>query len=225
MTLNDPTATGKPPDSDDAGRSDRGHQEGAGSRPRLVRDIGWLLIPLVLVIALVVLVPSRNAAPEQSPAVGKPAPAIDLVRFAEDRSLESFSSLPEGKVTLLHFWGTWCPPCRMEYPHLAEMTQRLSQSSDFRFLPVSCEGGRGETLESLRKKTREFFASENIESPAFADPQGRTRRSAVERLEQSSLFFPTSILIDGDGKIVGVWEGYTPGGVGEMEVKIERLLG
>lgn len=34
-----------------------------------------------------------------------------------------------GKVTVLHFWGTWCPPCRREMPELQKLHQQLGASS------------------------------------------------------------------------------------------------
>jgi thiol-disulfide isomerase/thioredoxin len=34
-----------------------------------------------------------------------------------------------GKVTVLHFWGTWCPPCRREMPELQKLHQDLGASS------------------------------------------------------------------------------------------------
>jgi hypothetical protein len=89
---------------------------------------------------------------------------------------------------------------------------------------VSCEGGRGETFNDLRKKTSDYFLSEGIDGPAFADPQGITRRSTAERLERGSMSYPTSLVIGPDGQIAGVWEGYAPGAVDQMESLIERLL-
>lgn len=226
MTLNDPETSGKPPvgGSDNSGPADFGHADPSSPGRKPGRGIGWLLVPLLLIFVALVLVPRKNVAPDRSPAVGKPAPEINLVRLSGEAAPEPQSRVPDGKVALLHFWGTWCPPCRMEYPHLAEMTQRLEEEEGFLFLPVSCEGDQGETLEGLQEKTQDFFASAGIESPIFADPRGVTRRSAAERLEQSALFFPSSMLIDADGKIVGVWEGYSPEGVGQMEAEIERLL-
>ena len=35
-----------------------------------------------------------------------------------------------GKVVLLHFWGSWCPPCRVEMPQLQKLQQALGTASD-----------------------------------------------------------------------------------------------
>ena len=186
----------------------------------------WLAVPLLLFALAMVSLRSNPAASsaQDSPAIGKAAPRIDLVRLTDESVLDRLETIPQGKVTLLHFWGTWCGPCKMEYPQLSTLASRLQSSPQFRFLPVSCEGGQGETFDGLWRKTYEYFASEEIDSFAFADPRGITRRSAAERLERSSMFYPTSILVGVDGRIVGVWEGYTPDSVEQMEIMISRLV-
>ncbi|TWU57047.1 Thiol-disulfide oxidoreductase ResA [Rubripirellula tenax] len=167
---------------------------------------------------------STNSSATDHVAVGKELPQLDLVALDSGKAMNADEIAPEGTVRLLHFWGTWCPPCRMEYPHLAETATQLSANSNFRFVPVSCESGGGETMGGLAQKTREYFASENINSPALADPRGLTRQSAVDRLEQPSLYYPTSMLISPAGKIVGVWEGYTPDAVDEIAAAATQLL-
>ncbi|MDP1896768.1 MAG: TlpA disulfide reductase family protein, partial [Sulfurimicrobium sp.] len=39
-----------------------------------------------------------------------------------------------GKVLLVHFWGTWCPPCRNEMPELQKLHQALGGSSDIQLV-------------------------------------------------------------------------------------------
>ena len=93
----------------------------------------------------------------------------------------------------------------------------------FRFLAVSCEGG-AETFAGLWEKTDGYFRSAGIDNPVFADPRGITRRSVAERLKEPALGLPTSVLIDRDGKIAGVWQGYTPHTVSDIEASIRELL-
>ena len=50
------------------------------------------------------------------------APAFDVEgRDGTSISLSAF----RGRVALVHFWATWCPPCREEIPDLQRLTQRL----------------------------------------------------------------------------------------------------
>lgn len=183
------------------------------------------MLPIVIVatvaIVLALLAMSRSPSPEHD-AVGKPAPDVDLVRLDDDLNLPPVTP-PHDETVLLHFWGTWCPPCQREYPQLAAMASRYDDSDRFRFLPVTCEA-QPDTFDNLWAETSGYFRRNAIESPAYADPRGLTRRSTAERLDQPSLYYPTSVLIDTRGNIAGVWEGYKPGTVEEIETTLRDML-
>jgi cytochrome c biogenesis protein CcmG/thiol:disulfide interchange protein DsbE len=83
----------------------------------------------VLALAIVFFVPlggSPDAEPGASvdslvvgghPLVGKPAPEIDLLTI--DGEPVKLSEL-RGRPVLVNFWATWCPPCREEFPLMAD---------------------------------------------------------------------------------------------------------
>ncbi|TWT53702.1 Thiol:disulfide interchange protein DsbE [Rubripirellula amarantea] len=198
------------------------HQSRGTTRLRLI--LVAVLVSLAVGSIVVMRKSNKPSIAGQSVAVGKPAPRIDLIELATISNVVPASIKLENKVTLLHLWGTWCGPCRMEYPELTETVAAFSDNDAFQFVPVSCEGGQGETFEGLWKKTSEYFQSENIISVAYADPRGLTRRSLAERLDQANLYFPTSILIDQSGRIAGVWEGYSPEAIDEIASLIDSLL-
>ncbi|MEM6689995.1 MAG: TlpA disulfide reductase family protein [Planctomycetota bacterium] len=190
---------------------------------------------LSVVVAIFLVVLNRDlpdlAPPSSHPAVGTIAPRTELIRL-DDLDLNSSDSIRlqslewEGKVSLVHLWGTWCGPCRMEYPELAEMVSSFERNNEFQFVSVSCEGGPGESVEGLQGQTLQFL--DGIETSddlaVYADPRGVTRRSLLDRLDQRSLYFPTSVLVDAEGKIAGVWEGYKPEGVEQMKELIESTM-
>ena len=170
------------------------------------------------------------ASDSSHPAVGKRIDRWDLVSLPIRPSASE--ALVAGSVTIseapplptiLHFWGTWCGPCRAEYPELAAMVQRL-QSQPFMWLSVSSPAGGETTFEELTADTVAFFDRHGIDHSAFCDPRGQTIQSCLRALDQPNLYFPTTFMLDGSGTIAGVWEGYDPAGVGQMETLLKRLI-
>jgi thiol-disulfide isomerase/thioredoxin len=192
-----------------------------------------MVIACVTLAALFwLMLPVGVPQPAKHPAVGRPSPGFDLVQLipetqpGEDVEPATLVGLPDaGRVTLLHFWGTWCPPCKLEYPELIEMASGFGAEPRFRFVTVSCGGGGAEDYRSLRSQTERYYRTiEAGQLETFADLAGVTR-SEVSTVLGDSMVYPTTILIGSDGRIAGVWLGYSPSGVAEMRSLIVELLG
>jgi peroxiredoxin len=91
-----------------------------------------------------------------------------------------------GKVVLVNFWATWCPPCRKEMPDLQSLYLRF-QDQGFVVLAISDED---------TAKINPFLAERNITYPVLLDP-GRK----VNDLFQIQ-GIPKSFVYDRDGKLV-----------------------
>jgi peroxiredoxin len=116
----------------------------------------------------------------------------DLKREHLDFSLKdlsgktwTFSDL-RGKVVLVNFWATWCPPCRKEMPDLETLYQRF-ESKGFVVLGISDEEAA---------KVAPFIAARKVTFPVLLDP-GR---------KVNDLFLvegiPRSFVYDREGKLV-----------------------
>ena len=112
----------------------------------------WVMLALIVIILLVILLlpgcGNRNAgqrAGEDTTAlvrVGDKAPDFTVEMFdGAEISLEAL----RGKVVLLNFWATWCPPCREELTHVQKEIIDRFEGRPFVFLPVS----RGESREAV----------------------------------------------------------------------------
>lgn len=130
-----------------------------------------------------------------------------------------------GEVVVLNFWGTWCPPCKEELPHIVELAGRYQQNSRCRVLAVSC-GSAGldpdSSLAELKLDTKQLLKARRLDLPVYADPNGVTRSAVKDAVGFSG--YPTTLLLDGRGVIRQVWSGYSPGLEAEIARMVDELL-
>jgi cytochrome c biogenesis protein CcmG, thiol:disulfide interchange protein DsbE len=156
-------------------------------------------------------------------AIGQALPLLDLQPLTgatEPLSLEGI----RGKVTLINFWGTWCPPCVVEFPHLVELWDRNRDNPQFLFVSVSSTFDLQENVEEVREKTLQFLKSRSTAMPTYIDATGVSRQMLSSVMGELTMAYPTTILLDRAGIIRGVWRGYQPGYEGEMERLASKLL-
>src|SRR5579863_7939310 len=68
--------------------------------------------------------------------VGQPAPAL----VAQELNGQTFDlAAQRGKVVIVNFWATWCPPCRKEMPDLQALYDKYKDQG-FVVLSISDEG-------------------------------------------------------------------------------------
>ncbi len=90
-----------------------------------------------------------------------------------------------GKVVLLDFWGTWCPPCVESVPSLRDMYKRYTKEKSFVMISVS--------VHDEEDKWRAFTAKNQMAWLQYLDRDSKVARAfSVNR-------FPTYILIDHEG--------------------------
>lgn len=179
--------------------------------------ISWIVLPTIWK-------DMRGHAVQTSvhPALGKRLPLLALEPLTGDGPAVSLEDLA-GKVVLVNFWGTWCPPCRAELPHLVALAKEFGQHPDFRMFLVSCAPGRDEDAEELKRETERFLAQLDYEVPAYTDP-GLKTRLAFDRVAKLR-GFPTTFVLDGQGILRGIWSGYNPKVPSEIRQLVAQLLG
>lgn len=113
--------------------------------------------------------------------------------FAPDFSITTsegeYISLDDlkGKVVLLDFWGTWCPPCVASLPSLRDLNKKYSKHEAFVMLGISSDGDED--------KWSAFIVKEKMVWPQFLDRQRAVQRAFNVRA------FPTYIVLDHEGII------------------------
>lgn len=126
-----------------------------------------------------------------------------------------------GRVVLINFWATWCPPCRAELPEIAEIGYKFADDADVLLLPVSCGE---EDLLQLSTNSILFLREKDLHMPCYADPNGVTRQAFASVAGTNQLSLPTTLILDRKGVIRGVWIGFRSGQGKEMQEMISKLL-
>jgi thiol-disulfide isomerase/thioredoxin len=106
------------------------------------------------------------------------------------------SALDSGKVTLINFWATWCPPCVIETPQL-DQVYRQYKSRGVQFVGI-------DTKEALRDQPRSFVREHAISFPIVFDESGRVA-TQLGNLPVQGL--PFSVLVDKRGRVAAVYTG------------------
>ncbi len=160
--------------------------------------------------------PPKGASPAASlqdfyqPPPPKPAnlaPDFTVPTLAGDSKVK-LSDL-RGRVVLLDFWATWCPPCREELPVLQGLYGQFSRHG----LVMLAVNQRED-----RQEARDFLSRQGLDIPVVLDEDGR----AAAAYKVTAL--PTVYLIGKDGAVLQHWTGYNPNGETELRKAIAGAL-
>ena len=167
------------------------------------------LIPVLFMIAAAMAQPSW--ARELKPVTPPHAPATPLQLPDIQGKMHALSDY-KGKVVLVNFWATWCPPCRAEMPSMQRLKQHMA-GKPFAILAIDM----GETEAEVRSFLHEM-KSANIDFTILLDKEGKELKTWKISV------FPTSFVIDADGKLRYSLLGATEWDEYDAVHKIEGLL-
>jgi thiol-disulfide isomerase/thioredoxin len=158
------------------------------------------------------------------PAVGRQLPNLRVTALTGGEGEVKLSDL-KGKVVLVNYWGTWCGPCREEFPQLVRLERRLANEEDFRLLLVSCSmNPEAEDEKELERNTEEFLRAQQVDLPTYMDPGAASRFALVTGTNLNTFGYPTTVLLDRRGTIRGLWMRYNPEFEQQMEGAIRAAL-
>lgn len=113
---------------------------------------------------------------------GRPAKNFELTLNGKPEQISDF----RGKVVVLNFWATWCPPCVEETPSLIQLQKRIA--------PL---GGTvlGVSLDDDQSAYLNFLKTYKIAFPTYRDP---TKQSAID---YGTTMYPETYIINRQGRI------------------------
>ena len=158
----------------------------------------WLVTLLAAVLA---------TAPAHAARVGDPAPAFALPTAGGDTV--DLARL-RGRVVYVDFWASWCTPCRRSFPWMNDLDARY-RDAGLVIVGVNVDKRREDALRFLRDVPARFTI--------VFDPQGATPAAFDVK------GMPSAYLIDRDGRVAAVEEGFHDERADALERRIRALLG
>lgn len=156
----------------------------------------------LLAFAACLLLAGCKSPPAGTKFLGQP---MDI-RFNAVDGRDVDVSQMRGKVVLVDFWASWCPPCVREIPVIKSAYETL-HGRGFEVVGISLDDDKKELLSMLAK--------ERIEWPQFYDPKGGEHRFAKQfGIEE----IPVMWLLDKSGKLRDI------DATENLREKVEKLL-
>jgi peroxiredoxin len=101
-----------------------------------------------------------------------------------------------GDVAVLNFWGSWCPPCRVETPQFQQVYDEVKDEG-VQFLGLNVK-------ETDQQFATAFVASKGITFPSLYDPKGEV---ALAFRDYPANAVPSTIVLDREGRVAAVYTG------------------
>jgi thiol-disulfide isomerase/thioredoxin len=123
---------------------------------RFFSSTAWL-------VAISLLTTSPALVAEEVLTIGSDAPALDVEHWVQDGNgkFKPVTKFAKGKVYVVEFWATWCGPCILSMPHLAELQKEYTPKG------VQIVSISDEDLETVQK-----FLEREVQSKGKAAAKG-----------------------------------------------------
>ncbi|MBL9141717.1 MAG: TlpA family protein disulfide reductase [Phycisphaerae bacterium] len=150
--------------------------------------------------------PTATTAPAERLSLGSKAPAPDISDFIRGARPEFFEP---GKVYVLEFWATWCPPCRASMPHLSDLADKYKDKG---VVVVGVSDEAPAKVESFLNKDEWKQKARYI---LAADPDHSTHTAYMKASGQQGI--PTAFVVK-DGVVQ--WIGHPT----ELDKPLEQIV-
>ena len=182
-------------------------QQKIGASKDMTRFLRLHFSALASALALHLFFALGSAWAGTSPKAGTQAPAFSLPALFKNQGEISLRPYI-GKVVLVDFWASWCPPCIKTLPELGQLYTR---NPGLVVLALS--------IDEDPRKALDFIKGRDTSLVYLHD----ANREVAEKFDLGGM--PSAYLIDKKGMLRNRFDGYGPGELKSMETEVKKLLG
>jgi thiol-disulfide isomerase/thioredoxin len=133
------------------------------------------------------------STPQTLPSkLGDAAWPLDGLQFVKGGPVR----IEPGKVFVVEFWATWCPPCRTTIPHLTDLARRFEDDE------VIVVGISRETVDIVKTFVEKM--GNKMDYHVAVDPEGKVSRGYSQAFDRGTI--PHAFVVDAAGRVV--WYGH-----------------
>ena len=169
-----------------------------------MKSVHLLLIALICVGLLVGCSKKEEPAPPQSATsdaanIGDPAASLAGLTYVKGEPV----TFEAGKVYVVEFWATWCPPCKTSIPHLTEVQKQFKDKG------VTIIGISNESIGTVKPFVEKM--AEKMDYTVAVDAGSKVGDGYMKAYNQNGI--PTAFVVDGKGNVA--WVGHPMSGLEE----------
>jgi thiol-disulfide isomerase/thioredoxin len=157
-----------------------------------------------------ILEPPQEEKPS-SPLLGKSSPDFTLTLLDGPGKTKTVTKAElAGKVVVIDFWATWCPPCMKELPEIQKLIDSFANTDKNVLVVAVSQDSQPAEISEVRKLIEKTLTEKKIE--LTGNPVGRIALDPSATI--GSAFnvegIPTLVILDGKGFVQSVRVGYDP---------------
>lgn len=113
----------------------------------------------------------------------------------------------KGKIVVINYWFIACAPCREEMPQLNKLVEEYKQNKDVVFISITTD---------KKEEILKFLQSNNFQYQIIADATDLILKDGI-------LAFPTNIVLDKEGRVQYISEGYYAETIKNLGIAIKKV--
>ncbi len=171
------------------------------------------VLPVLAVASSLMITTLAHAA---KLGVGDKAPTVKVAKWLKGTPVTTFE---KGKVYVVEFWATWCPPCRTSIPHLTDLAKKYKGKATFVGVSISESDKPGAKLASYMPKVTTFvkqMGGKMDYNVALDGPEATMSKTWMDAAGQNGI--PTAFVVNQQGKVA--WIGHPMAELDEVVGKV-----